>query len=501
MPSDSELPSAVRQIADLPGPRAWPLVGNALQVTFSQLHLDLERWQAQYGRMYRVRLGQSMNVVVISDHQLMTQLLKDRPDGFRRPSRLGEIVAEMGILPGVFLAEGQTWANQRRMVMSSFSPGHVRAYFPAMVRVTETLKRRWQRSQIQATQATQATHIKQGETAQSLDMQAELMRYTVDVISGLAFGQETNTLESEEDIIQYHLDKIFPALWRRSNAVLPYWRYVTLPADRELPASVKAVNDAIMVFIAQARLRLQEPARKEAPQNLLEAMIVAADTPDSGMTDEDVAGNAFTMLVAGEDTTATSISWLLYLLSRNPQALQQAIDEVDRVLGPADDARTWTPEKLDALEYLEACAHESMRIKPVVPFNVIEPLQDTVVGDVWVPKGTAVLMLRRQECLDARHFPDPLDFKPERWLAQGSAMSLTQAKRVSMPFGAGPRICPGRYLALMEIKMAVAMLLQNFRLVGVEAPDGGEARELMSFTMVPDALSLKLAPRHAACTP
>jgi len=484
-----ESPSAVRQIADLPGPRPWPLVGNALQVNLAQLHLDLERWVAQYGRIYRVRLGQSMNIVVIADHQLMTQLLKDRPDGFRRPSRLSEVLAEIGIKHGVFLAEGQTWANQRRMVMASFSPGHVRAYFPTLVRVTETLKRRWQSSQIQEQQ------VNQGESVQSLDMQAELMRYTVDVISGLAFGQETNTLERDDDIIQHHLDKIFPAIWRRTNAVLPYWRYVSLKADRQLTASVKVVNQAIVDFIAQARERLQEPARRAAPQNLLEAMIVAADAPDSGVNDDDVAGNVFTMLLAGEDTTATSISWLLYLLSRNPLALQKAITEVDRVLGPADDASTWTPEKLAALDYLEACAHESMRMKPVAPFNVVEPLKDTVVGDVLVPRGTAVLMLQRKDSLDARYFPEPMDFQPERWLAEDAANTLTQAKRVSMPFGAGPRICPGRYLALMEIKMAVAMLLQNFKLVDVATPDGGEARELMSFTMVPDGLSLKLAPR------
>lgn len=123
-----ERPVTLRQLADLPGPRPWPLVGNALQVNLAQLHLDLERWAMQYGRIYRVRLGQSMNIVVISDHQLMTKLLKDRPDGFRRPSRLSEVLAEMGVKHGVFLAEGQTWANQRRMVMASFSPSHVRAF-------------------------------------------------------------------------------------------------------------------------------------------------------------------------------------------------------------------------------------------------------------------------------------------------------------------------------------------------------------------------------------
>jgi cytochrome P450 len=67
-----------------------------------------------------------------------------------------------------------------------------------------------------------------------------------------------------------------------------------------------------------------------------------------------------------------------------------------------------------------------------------------------------------------------------------------------MPFGAGPRVCPGRYLALLEIKMAMAMLLQNFELLGVDTPDGGEAQELMSFTMVPVGLRIRLRPRQGA---
>lgn len=74
-------------------------------------------------------------------------------------------------------------------------------------------------------------------------------------------------------------------------------------------------------------------------------------------------------------------------------------------------------------------------------------------------------------------------------------MSADHAKRIAMPFGAGPRICPGRYLAMMEIKLAMAMLLQNFGIVSVDTPDGGEAQEHMALTMVPVGLSMTLRQR------
>jgi cytochrome P450 len=473
----------LRQLSDLPGPKPWPLVGNSLQVNLPQLHLDLERWVAQYGPMLRVHLGRN-DLMVVAEHQISTALLRDRPDTFRRPTQLHDTLAEMGIKKGVFLAEGEAWANQRRMVMASFSPTHVRAFFPQLVRVTERLKRRWQGSQ-----------------GQSLDLQAELMRFTVDAISGLAFGHDINTLESDEEVIQQHLDKIFPAIWRRTNAIMPYWRFFKLPVDRALERSIATVNQAIEGFVKDARERLKDPARRAAPQNLLEGMVLAADEPGSGVDDEDVAGNVFTLLLAGEDTTATSLSWMLYLLSRDPASLRKAIEEVDRVMGPADNAASWTPEKMAELDFIEACTHEAMRLKPVGPFNIVEALKDTVVGDVAVPKGTVIFMLLRHDNLNEQYFPKAGEFRPDRWLgqAEGDAPgTVGNAKRVSMPFGAGPRVCPGRYLALLEIKMAMAMLLQNFELLGVDTPDGGEAQELMSFTMVPVGLRIRLRKRPLA---
>ncbi|MFT3857848.1 MAG: cytochrome P450 [Aquabacterium sp.] len=474
----SDATPAVRHMKDLPGPRPLPLLGNALQVRLNRMHQDMEKWSGQYGPMFQVHLGREP-VLVLSDHSVIAGVLRDRPESFRRPSRMQEIISEMGIADGVFVAEGEHWARQRRMIMASFAPGHVRAYFPALLNVAGRLKRRW---------------LIASDISRPVDLQSDLMRFTVDVISGLAFGVDVNTLSSNDDVIQQHLDKVLPTVWRRTHAIVPYWRLFKLPRDRAMERSVGEVNKAIRDFMAQARERLKDPARRAAPQNLLEAMIVAADQPDSGMTDEDVVGNVFTMLLAGEDTTATSISWMLYLLSRNPKAMERVRDEVDQVLGKPME--TWTPEDMGRLDYLEACIHESMRIKPVGPFNVVETLRDVEIQGVLVPKGTSVVGLMRQDGMNDELFPDAGRFMPERWLpGEGAGMQADHAKRVSMPFGAGPRICPGRYLAIMEIKLAVAMLFQHFGIVALDTPDGNEAQEHMSFTMTPVGLSMTIRER------
>jgi cytochrome P450 len=137
-----------------------------------------------------------------------------------------------------------------------------------------------------------------------------------------------------------------------------------------------------------------------------------------------------------------------------------------------------------------------MRLKPVAPQIPLQALRDTALGDVLIPAGTIVISLMRRDSLDDVHVPRAAAFEPERWLAEGGPAGLASAaKRTSMPFGAGPRICPGRYLALVEMKMAMAVLLGGFDILGVDTPDGQEAREKLSFTMTPVGLTMRLTQR------
>lgn len=471
----------LRELADVPGPRGIPLLGVAPLVRLDRMHQQLEAWRREFGPLYRMP-GRRGDLLVVADHELVTKILRDRPDGFSRTAPLARVSGEMGLKPGVFGANGETWKRQRRIVMAAFDPGHVKAYFPSLQKVTMRLCGRWRKA---------------AQAGTTFDLQADLMRFTVDAITGLAFGVDINTLESDDEIIQQHLDKIFPALFKRSFAPLPLWRLFKTAADRELDRSVAEVNVAIDGFIAQARARMQaQPERRSEPTNLLEAMIAAADEGGSGVGNAEVAGNVMTMLLAGEDTTANTLGWMIYLLTRHPQALARARAEVLAQLG---EPPVYSVEAIDRLDFVEACAHETMRLKPVGPFIGAQALRDTVIGDVRVAAGTIVLTLMRPDATDERFVPDAARFNPERWLEGGDpAVAARSPKRVSMPFGAGPRICPGRYLALLEIKMAIAMLLAHFDIDALETPDGREPAEHMSFTMAPAGLTIRLRERAAA---
>ncbi|HVL57887.1 MAG TPA: cytochrome P450, partial [Burkholderiaceae bacterium] len=280
----------------LPGPRPWPIVGNSLQIDARRYHLILEQWAKRYGPLYRVRLG-PQTLVVLSDYRVLGELLRRRPDQLRRSSRAASILAEMGPA-GVFMAEGTQWQRQRKLVMRAFTPEVVRNFFPTIVLVTERLARYW----LDAVSAGRAT-----------DVANDLKRYAVDVTSWLALGEDFDTLSTPNHPLQRDVEQVFATFGRRIAAPIPYWRYFKLPADRRLDEANRRTAQRVDELIARTRAWMAEdPQRAKRPSNVLQALLAARDEPGSEFTEDDVRGNVLTMLLAGEDTTANTIAWILY---------------------------------------------------------------------------------------------------------------------------------------------------------------------------------------------
>ncbi len=146
-PTEPAVPAAkpLRRIADLPGPKGWPVLGSLPQVKPPQFHLQMGEWAREYGRFFRLQLG-NRQILVVADHEAVAQTLRDRPDGFRRTDRLEAIGLEMGLKGGLFGVNGDAWKRQRRMVMAAFDPGHVKAYYPSLAKCGERLAGRWTKS-------------------------------------------------------------------------------------------------------------------------------------------------------------------------------------------------------------------------------------------------------------------------------------------------------------------------------------------------------------------
>ena len=466
--------TTLRSFDDLPSPKGVPLLGNVFQIDSMQFHVTLENWVREFGPMYRFQAGPN-RIMVVADPILIGTLLRDRPDTMRRTFRSARAFQELGTT-GVFNAEGEEWRRQRKLVMRALTPEVIRNFFPTLVALTERLLSRWQ----SAAAAGRPTNVLR-----------DLKAWTLDVTIALAMGQDINTLKHDDNPLQRDIETIFNRVARRLTTPFSYWRYFKLPADRAADAASARIQSSVTEFVAQTRKRMeQNPALRAKPTNLLEAFVAARDEPESGFTDANVIGNAVTMVFAGEDTTSNTIAWLMNFVARDPRVAGLIAAEADAALGTSPVLQAFA--SLDRFSYLDAAVDEAMRLKPVAPFLGLETNREVEIGGVLVPARTPVLVITRHAGMDPTDFPEPEVFRPERWLDEKYAAADDPARKL-FPFGGGPRFCPGRYLALAEIKMAMSMVARNFRL---EVRPGAEpVRELFTFTMTPSSLPVVLLPR------
>lgn len=477
-PETSSRGAPLRSLHQLPGPKGLPLVGNSLQINMQRFHVVLEQWSQTYGPLFTIHIGRKP-MLVVADSNLANEMLRDRPERYRRLNTIEPVLREMGI-NGVFSAEGDNWRRQRHLVMQALDTRHLRQFFPTLTKVTQRLKRRWQRAAVEPL---------------PVDVQKDLMRYTVDVTTNLAFGYDMNTLEQEGDIIQRHLEKIFPVTSRRVFAPFPYWRYLKLPSDRAFDRALVEVHKAIRAFINHSRERLaQEPSLADHPANLLEAMLVARDEGNAHFSDDEIVGNAFTMLLAGEDTTANTLAWAMHFMTQHPDVQERMQAEVDGVLGSADMLQDYGDAR--ELVYVDAVVQETMRLKPVAPILALETNVAVEVGGLQLPPETSISLLMRPGVLQENNFAQAEAFLPDRWLPESASASPHIAPhKAFMPFGSGPRLCPGRSLALLEMKTALAMVCRHFDLAS--ADQGKPVSERFAFSMMPTHLVVRIQPRQA----
>lgn len=467
----------LRRLDELPGPRGLPFLGNALELDPKELHRLVSGWADEYGPLFVFRVA-TQRILTVADADTIQHLLRERPERFRRWRKIEELAVEIGA-DGLFTAEGEKWRRQRKFVMYALNAGHVREFIPRLEEVVGRLRRCWWRAAL---------------TGTPVDVLHDLMRLTVDATSGLAFGRDINTLEQKAEPIQKHLDKLLPAVARRQTALFPYWRYVQGAADREVTIAVREVGKFIDELIAETRARMAaDPSRRAQPENLLEALVAAHEKDEEGPTDREIAGNVMTMLLAGEDTTANTLAYMIHFLMEHSRVQAAVQEEIDRVIGVHE--QPWQdPAMPDRLRYLEAFTNEAMRCKPVGGHLFLEPNEDVQVQDVLVPKGTPVLVLNGHVGTQEANFAHGQEFRPERWLEAAEHRDAAHNAKAFMPFGAGPRFCPGRQLAMLQIKMVMAMLCRDFE---VSRPKGAEPlRDAYQFTVGPTNIRAQLRPRR-----
>lgn len=448
----------------------------------SSVHLLFEDWGRQFGPIYRVKVG-GQRLVVVGDRQAVDEILRDRPEGYSRGNQLRAVLEELGVPgnlptegePRIQIAEGEDWKRQRQLDVAALNPSYLESYFITVHAAVERLYRR----------LLEAAH-----DASSIDVTELLISFTMDATSSLSLGHERNAPKGGNAESLDHLERILATFARRLGAPIPYWRWLKLPADRALDRSLRALFGEIEGFVSQAKEEMEErPDRYRAPENLLEGLL-AAQRADGAVSVEEVVYHVFMNLIAGVETTAFTLSWAIGLLGLHPHIQARLANEAVEVLGDEPIVGEYSATK--RLAYAEAVLWESLRLKTVGPLMPVEANEDKVVCGVDIPAGTSLVLLLRLASRTAAGRSD--EFYPERWLEDSDETRPLK----SLGFGAGPRFCPGRNLALMETKTVISMIARNFEL---EVSDSAEVQEYFGISMSPRGLRVRVRTRQTEGAP
>lgn len=407
-----------------PGPRGTPIAGS-LKVFRDQrlgFFLDVAR---KYGDIASFRFGPK-RIFLISHPDLVEQVLVT--DARHYIKHFGARMYKPVLGNGLVTSEGDFWLRQRKLSQPAFLKHRVHSYAPLMSAATEHMLENWHDGKevdihYEFSALTSAIALK---TLFDLDDPGDRERFT-DTLR-LAFELMSNRF--------------------RSLMQIPLW--VPTPANIKLRRAVRELQGVVDGFIAAGR------SRPHTGNDLLSRLVSAQDDDGAQMTDSQLRDEAMTLYLAGHETTALTLAWSWFLLARHPQAEAKLVEEWRTVLG----GRTPGPDDLPNLPYTDAVITEAMRVYPPVYLIGREATIDLELGGYPVKKGHTVFMSQWVSHRDPRYFPDPEEFRPERWL-DGLAKRLP--KYAYFPFGGGPRVCIGNTFALLEAAVLLATVGQRYR--------------------------------------
>jgi cytochrome P450 len=415
-----------------PGPRGHFLLGSIIEFKRDILQA-MARGQREYGDPVRYRLGPVI-VHGVSHPDLAEEVFMDGKNIYGKlgPDNPLRLVLGDGLLTS---SDYESWFRHRKMMQPIFHRQRLAILFDKMVACSQEMLARW------------ATTYQPGDR---LDVHHEMMRVTLDIVSQTMFSAN----------VMNDLDKIGPeavnvtidyAFQRLQNPFSPPTSWPT-PRNRRFKRVMRELDRLLYSIIDERRTGRQ-------PHNDLLDMLLSAQDEDTGevMNDKELRDEVITILAAGHETTAITLTWTWYLLSQHPEIERRLQEEVDGVLG----GRTPTLADLPSLSYTLQVFEESMRLYPSAPIIPRLTSQATTLGGYDLPANSRVLVNLFNLHRHPDFWPDPERFDPDRFAPE---QRKTQHRFAYLPFGAGPHLCIGKSFALMEAHLLLILIAQRYGL-------------------------------------
>lgn len=444
----------------IPGPKPWPLFGNTWEHTRESNFNVFTIWQKKYGRTVGCFSG-IRPFIVVSDLDLIREIFIKQSSNFIDRFLIRGFRTKL-MDKALFFAGGNSWRRIRNMMSPTFSTSKLKLMSHFIKRCTDLL----------------VTNIENKARAdQLIDVKEVFGSFTMDVIAGTGFGLETNSQTQEGEPFVQQCKILFKGAGFRglkrvvfcfANA-FPF--LVPLMRGTGFGANSRFFFEALEKMVDDRRLENKSEGKKTA--DLLQMLVDAEADPElitdvadnnesksnRRMTKEEILAQGFIVLVAGYETTATTLQYMAYLMALNPHVQDKVFEEIQDKLGDVEP----TYDVISQLKYLEACIHETLRMFPPVGAIDRQALQPMTVRGIHIPADCGVILPIYTILHDPEYFSDPEVFNPDRYLEEN--MAKIHPVTVELPFGYGPRKCVGMRLAMLEIKLAAVKMFRRIRFV------------------------------------
>jgi len=425
---------ATAGVRKIPGPRAVRVIGpywNYIRLFTDSIQYMRERY-ARYGKLSAapVEFNEGERGWIFAFGPEYNQLVLSNPAVFYSPSLGGTPDTPQGRLStGLVFMNGEHHRQHRRMIMPAFHKKYIESYRDDMVNFTNWMLAKW----------------RAGETR---DIARDMRELALHIANKTLFGLDSTVLKGERE--DENIGDLI-ARWLALNVsplarIFPY----DLPgfAHRRMLQISEQLEQRILEVVAHKRSNLSQG------NDVLATLLQVHDEDGTRLTDEEVIGQTNILFVAGHETSATTLTWTLFLLAQHPQVLADVLDEIEGKL----HGETPTVEQLNDLPLLERVLKETLRLMPPLTWAQRDAIEPFEIGPYHMPKGSGVLISH----FITHHLPElysqPEKFMPDRWL------TIDPSPYEYLPFSAGSRMCIGASFAMMEMKIVLAMLLPRFRL-------------------------------------
>ncbi|XP_030552121.2 cytochrome P450 72A397-like [Rhodamnia argentea] len=387
-----------------------------------------------YGKDSFMWIGPTPKVCITNPEQLKNIFSKINDYPKQTSNNLVKLLAD-----GLVTHEGEKWAQHRKIINPAFRMEKLKLMLPAFHSSCAEMVTRWE-------------NLVSVERSCEVDVWVDLQNLTRDVISRTAFG--SNFVEGKR-IFELQEEQALLGLKVVRSVYIPGWRFVPTKMNRRMKNIDKEVEALLMDLIRRREKEMR--AGEAAGHDLLGLLLESNMKENVGMSLHDVVEECKIFYIAGQETTSVLLVWTMVLLSLHSDWQAQAREEVLQIFGNRE------PE-LDGLSHLKIVTmilNEVLRlVPPVIELSRIVH-KETKLGKLTIPPGVQlslpILLIHHDKELWGE---DAEEFKPERF-AEG--VSKATNNRLSFfPFGGGPRICIGQNFAMIEAKMALAMILQQF---------------------------------------